>query len=99
MIAQYLASLGELIPKNHRGEMIRLSILFRLTKKGYFISMLVEKLCIVVQKYVLRQCFRLKLVVNLFSMFRLISGSCSYEKIVLQSSVWPMCPYLPGVSL
>ena len=46
--------------------------------------MLEERLCIVVQKYVLLQCFRLKLVLNLLLMFRQISSSCSYKIVLIK---------------
>ena len=41
--------------------------------------MVAENFCIVVQKYVLRQCSSPKLVFNSFLMFHQISGSCSYR--------------------
>ena len=49
--------------------------------------MKVESLCIVVQKYILQQYFRLSLVLNLFLIFHQISGSYSYNIVLIKKSV------------
>ena len=52
----------------------------------HFLS-LVESLCIVFQKYFLRQGFRLSLVLNLFLIFHQISGSRSYRIVLIEKRV------------
>ena len=58
----------------------------------FHVHMLIENFCIVVEKYILRQCFSLKLVLNLYSMFHQISGAFSY-KIVLIKKVYSNVMY------
>ena len=45
---------------------------------------IVEKLCFVAQKYAVRQCFILKLVLNLKLIIHQISVSCSYKTVLIK---------------
>ena len=47
-------------------------------------DLLVENVCFVFQKYILRQNFMLSLVLSLFLIFHQISGSCSYKIILIK---------------
>ena len=58
----------------------------------FHVHMLVESLCIAIQKYVLWQCSGLKLVLNFFLMFHQTSGLCSY-KIFLIKRVYSKVQY------
>ena len=47
--------------------------------------LLVESFCIVLQKYILRQGFRLRLVLSLFLIFQQISSSCSHKSVLIKN--------------
>ena len=46
--------------------------------------LLVESFCIVFQKYILRQRFRVSVVPKLFLIFHQISGLCSYKMVPIK---------------
>ena len=50
-------------------------------ERTFHIHVLVGSFCIFFQKYMLRQGFRISLVLNLFLIFDHISGSCSYNTV------------------
>ena len=51
--------------------------------RAFNIHFVVESFCIVFQKYILRQGFRLSLL-NLFLIIHQISGSCSYNIVLIK---------------
>ena len=79
-LAQYLVSLGATILEKSKSRSDKVVNFLNVNKERIFhVHMLEERLCIVLQKHVLRQYFRLKLLLNLLLMFHKISGSCSYK--------------------
>ena len=56
----------------------------------FHVHLLAESFCIVFQKYILRQSFRLSLVLNLFLIVHQFSGSCSYKTALVEKE----CTYL-----
>ena len=64
ILEQYLVSLEATKLQKSRGEVIRLSILFRLSWKRYIMSICLWKAPTSISKIVLHQCFSLKMVLN-----------------------------------
>ena len=56
-------------------------------KRMLHVHLLVESIYIIFQKYILRQGFRLGLVLNLFLIFHQTSGLCSYKVVPIKNSV------------
>ena len=54
-------------------------------KMSSHVHLLVESFCIVFEKYILRQSFRLNLVLNFFLIFDQLSGSCSYKIVPIET--------------
>ena len=80
ILAQYLVLLGATILQKSKSRSDKAVSSLKVNKERKFHAhMLDKRLCIIVQKHVLRQCFRFKLVLNLLLMFHQTSGSCSYR--------------------
>ena len=85
ILAQYLVSLGATILQKSKSRSDKAVNSLKVNKKKIFHGhMLEERLCIVVKKHVLRQCFRLKHVLNQLLMFHQTSGSCSYKMVSIK---------------
>jgi len=67
MLAQYLVLLGTNNSQKLKGKNNKAVNSPQASQEGAFhTNMLVEGLCIIAQKYILRQCFRLILVLTVF---------------------------------
>ena len=83
MLANYLVSLGANNMRKPKKRSAKAANSPQVNKERTFHDhLLMESFCIIFQKYILRQGFRLSLVLNLFLILHQSSGSC-YYKIVL----------------
>ena len=88
ILAQYLVSLGATNLQKPKGRSDKAVNSPKANKERIFhVYKLEERLCSFVQKHILRQCFRIKLVHNLLLMFRQTSGSCSYKFLLIKSAL------------
>ena len=53
-------------------------------ERTFHVHLLVESVCIDFQKFILRQSFRLSLVLNLFLIFHRNSCPCSYNNVLIK---------------
>ena len=87
MLAEYLALQGATSLRKSKKRSARADDSPRVIKeRSFHVYLLVESFCIVFQKYILRQGFRLSFVLSWLLIFDQFSGSCSY-KIDLTKSV------------
>ena len=85
MLAEYLVSLGATNLQKSKAKGIKVVNSPQASWERIFhVHLLVENFCIVFQKYILRQGFGLSLALNLFLIFHQISGSCSYEIVLIK---------------
>ena len=76
LVVQYLVSLGATNLQKLKAKSLKAVNFPQVNKERKFcVHLLVEGFCIVFQKYVLRQNFKLSFVLTLFLIFHQISGS------------------------
>ena len=90
MLAQYLVSLARSNQfakiKEKRCQGCQFSSFSK--EKTFQIHLLVESFCIVFQKSILRKCFKLSLILNLFLIFDQISDLCSHKIFLIGKRVY-----------
>ena len=85
MLAQYLVSLRVANSQKSKIRSVKAVNFAQVNKeRTYCVNLLVKSLCIVFQKYILRQGCRPRFVLNLFLIFDQISGWCSYEIVLMK---------------
>ena len=85
MLAQYLVSVGATNLLKSKTKSDKAANSSQVNKeRTIHVRLLVENFCIVFQKYVLRQDFRHRLLLNLFLIFHQILGWCSYEIVLVR---------------
>ena len=83
MVAHYLVSLGATNLRKLKKNSVKVLILLRLTRKDLSCPFVNEKLLHRFPKIYFTTWFRLSLALNLFLIFDQISGSCSYEIVLI----------------
>ena len=87
MLAQYLALQGvTYLRKSMKRSVIVVNSPQANKERTFHVNLLVESFCIVFQKYILRQCFRLSVALNFFLIFDQISGSYSYTIVLINEN-------------